>query len=147
VIRGAASVRAARRAAPRPEEQLALLEFLLASENPADMARGCLEWLRKHAGVHEGHCLALDPERNRLVHVAGIGAQPVTVNGFGMDLDEQGHPLVQALSATRPVVLPGETAGRLFLPRAPLLALPLHAADPHDEAPGGLLPSGPRRRV
>jgi PAS domain S-box-containing protein len=139
VIRGAASVRAARRAAPRPEEQLALLEFLLASEHPAEMARRCLEWLGKHAGVHEGHCLALDRERKRLVHVAGVGAQPVTVNGFGVDLDEQGHPLIQALNATRPVVLPAETAGRLFSPRAPVLALPLHAADPQDAVPGGLL--------
>ena len=34
---------------PRPEEQLALLEFLLACEDPTEMAGRCLEWLAEHA--------------------------------------------------------------------------------------------------
>jgi PAS domain S-box-containing protein len=104
------------------------------------MAGRCLEWLAEHAGLREGHCLALDPDRNRLVHVAGFGVQPVTVNGFGIDLEAHDHhPLVQALTVSRPVVLAPETAGRLFSQRAPFLALPLHGADPHEQAPGGLL--------
>jgi hypothetical protein len=104
VTRGAASVRAARRAEPRPEEQLALLEFLLACEDPA----------RWRAGVSSGSpstpacgkATAWPRHRaNRLVHVAAFGVQPVTVNGFGIDLEAHDHPLVQALSVTRPVVM------------------------------------------
>jgi signal transduction histidine kinase len=108
------------------------------------MAGRCLEWLAEHAGLREGHCLALDAERNRLVHVAGFGVQPVTVNGFGIDLEAHDHhPLVQALTMARPVVLAPETAGRLFSRRAPFLALPLHGADPREPAPGGLLLARP----
>ena len=112
------------------------------------MAARCLEWLAEHAGLREGHCLALDAERNRLVHVAGFGVQPVTVNGFGIDLEAHDHhPLVQALTGPRPVVLAPETAGRLFSRRAPFLALPLHGADPQEGAPGGLLLVRPSRRA
>jgi PAS domain S-box-containing protein len=103
------------------------------------MAGRCLEWLADHAGVREGHCLALDTERNRLVHVAAFGVQPVTVNGFGIDLEAHDHPLVQALGVTRPVVMAPETTGRLFSRRAPVLALPLHGADLQEPVPGGLL--------
>ena len=104
------------------------------------MAGRCLEWLAEHSGLREGHCLALDAERNRLVHVAGFGVQPVIVNGFGIDLEAHDHhPLVKALTVPRPVVLAPETAGRLFSRRAPFLALPLHGADPQEGAPGGLL--------
>ena len=108
------------------------------------MAGRCLEWLAEHAGLREGHCLALDAERNRLVHVAGFGVQPVTVNGFGIDLEAHDHhPLVQALTVPRPVVLAPETAGRLFSRRAPFLALPLHGADPQEQAPGRPAPRPP----
>jgi PAS domain S-box-containing protein len=103
------------------------------------MAGRCLEWLAEHAGVREGHCLALDTERNRLVHVAAFGVQSVTVNGFGIDLEVHDHPLIQALTVTRPVVMAPETTGRLFSRRAPVLALPLHGADLQEPVPGGLL--------
>jgi signal transduction histidine kinase len=138
VTRGAASVRAARRAEPRPEERLALLEFLLACEDPAEMAGQCLEWLSEHAGVREGHCLVLDTERTRLVHLAAHGVTRAAISGFGIDLEAQDHPLIQALSASHPVVLAGETAGHLFPRRAPFLALPLHSVEVPDD-PGGLL--------
>ena len=60
-------------------------------------------------------------------------------NGFGIDLEAQDHPLIQALSASQPVVLAGETAGHLFSRRAPFLALPLHSVEAQEKGPGGLL--------
>ena len=72
-----ATGRAAARGAARPPE------FLLACEDPAEMADRSLEWLAEHAGVREGHCLVLDPDRDRLVRVAGHGVERVAVNGFG----------------------------------------------------------------
>jgi signal transduction histidine kinase len=132
-------VRAARRAEPRPEERLALLEFLFACEDPAEMAGRCLQWLGEHAGVREGQCLVLDAERTRLVHLTAYGVQGLTVNGFGIDLEAQDHPLIRALSASQPVVLAWQTAGHLFSRRTPFLALPLHGSQSQDNAPGGLL--------
>jgi signal transduction histidine kinase len=139
VTHGAASVRAARRAEPRLEERLGLLEFLLACENQAEMAGRCLEWLGQHAGVREGHCLALDAERTRLVHLAGNRDRGGAVNGFSVDLEARDHPLVRTLSAPRPAVLPRDAAGSLFSVRAPFLAVPLHGVEAQDDAPGGLL--------
>ncbi len=103
------------------------------------MAGRCLEWLGQHAGVREGHCLVLDAERTRLIHLTGYGAMRGAVNGFGVDLEAQDHPLIQALLASQPAVLAGEMAGSLFSRQAPFLALPLHSVETHDKAPGGLL--------
>ena len=71
------------------------------------MAGRCLEWLGEHAGVREGHCLVLDAERTRLVHLTGHGVMRVAVNGFGVDLEAQDHPLIQALFASQPWSWPG----------------------------------------
>jgi signal transduction histidine kinase len=139
VSRSAASVGAARQGGPSFEERLGLLEFLLACEDPVEMAERCLEWLAEHAGVREGHCLALNADRTRLVHLAGRRIRRVTVNGFGVDLEAQDHPLVKALSASQPVVVTQEAAGPLFPGSAPVLALPLHGAEVAENAPGGLL--------
>jgi signal transduction histidine kinase len=103
------------------------------------MADRCLEWLSEHAGMREGHCLVLDTERTRLVHLAAHGVMRVPVNGFGIDLEAQDHPLIRALSAAQPVVLAGEAAGHLFSRHAPFLALPLHSVEAQDQGPGGLL--------
>ena len=103
------------------------------------MAGRCLEWLSEHAGVREGHCLVLDAERTRLVHLTAHEVMRAAVNGFGIDLETQDHPLIQALSASQPVVLAGEAAGHLFPRRGPFLALPLHSVEAQDNGPGGLL--------
>ena len=41
---------------------------------PAEMANRCLEWLGAHGGMQEGHCLVVDTERTRLVHLVSHGA-------------------------------------------------------------------------
>jgi PAS domain S-box-containing protein len=130
-------MRAARRSEPRPEQRLGLLEFLLACEDPTEMADRCLGWLGEHAGVREGRCLVLDAEQTRLVHLAGLGVPRVALDGFMVDLEARDHPLVRALSASQPVVLARETARLLFPGRAPFLALPLHGVE--EDRPTGLL--------
>ena len=104
------------------------------------MAERCLEWLAAHAGVREGHCLALNADRTRLVHLAGRRVRRATVDGFGgVDLEAQDHPLVRALSGSQPVVLTQEAVGPLFPGPGPVLALPLHGTEVSEDAPGGLL--------
>jgi signal transduction histidine kinase len=135
---GAASVRAARSSEPRPEGRLALLEFLLASEDPAELAARCLEWLGAHGGMREGHCLVVDTERTRLVHLVSHGAPRGAPDGFGVDLEARDHPLIRALTGSRPVVVkPGTDLP--FPRRAPFLAVPLHGAGAVDDAVAGLL--------
>src|SRR5262245_30742831 len=103
------------------------------------MAGRCLEWFSEHAGVRESHCLAVDPDGTRLVHLTGHGVSQVTLNGLAIDLEARDNPMVRALLAARPVVLTGEAVGRLFRRPGSALALPLHGAEIHQEAPGGLL--------
>jgi signal transduction histidine kinase len=135
---GAASVRAARSAEPRPEGRLALLEFLLASEDPAELAGRCFEWLAAHGGMREGHCLVVDTERTRLVHLVGHGAPRGTPDRFGVDLDARDHPLIRALNGSRPVVVRAG-ADLPFPRRAPFLAVPLRGAGSADDELAGLL--------
>jgi signal transduction histidine kinase len=139
MTRGAASARPARRPEPGPEERLALLAFLLACEDTAEMVGRCLEWLREHAGVREGRCLLLDVDRTRLIHLAARGVLHEAANGFTLDLGAREHPLVRVLSASQPVVLSRETTGPLFSGRPPVLAMPLHGIQAQVEAPTGLL--------
>ena len=103
------------------------------------MVGRCLEWFRKHAGMREGHCLVLDANGTRLIHVAAHGGLHEAVNGFTVNLEEREQPLVRVLSASQPVVLSRGTTGPLFSGRAPVLAMPLHGIEAQRNAPGGVL--------
>ncbi len=102
------------------------------------MASRSLEWLGAHGGMQEGHCLVVDTERTRLVHLVSHGTPLGAPDGFVVDLEARDHPLIRALSGSRPVVL--KVGADLPLQRrAPLLAVPLHGAAPRENAPAGLL--------
>jgi signal transduction histidine kinase/PAS domain-containing protein len=136
VTRGAA-LRAARRADPRVEDRVRLLEFLLASEDSVALAQRSLEWLGDVAGVREGHCLALDADQTHLTYLAGYRVP--RIDSFTVDLDAHGDPLIRVLSASAPVVLPDERTAALFDKVAPTLGVPLHGAEAHGDSPVGVL--------
>jgi signal transduction histidine kinase len=100
------------------------------------MAEACLEWLGKHGGMQEGQCLVVDTERTRLVHLVSHGAPRGAADGLVVDLEARDHPLIRALSTSRPVVLKATAE----LPRrTPVLVVPLHGAAPGTDPPAGLL--------
>ena len=103
------------------------------------MADRCFEWLDEHTGIREGHCLVVDAEHTRLLHLTSYGVRRIAHERFSIDLEERHHPLIRALLATQPVVLAKETAGFRagFLSRARFLALPFHGVD--DDRPAGVL--------
>ena len=137
------------RPVPRPgwadgsPPRLALAEFLLGCEEPAACAQSALEWLRTHAGVRQGLCLVRDPERARLVAVAGLGMSPVRASRFVVDLGRPQHPLAAALLRGEAHLIslngggPGVSAP--FRGRAPLLAVPLTDGGSRSWEPSGLL--------
>jgi PAS domain S-box-containing protein len=102
------------------------------------MAQRCLEWLAERAGVREGHCLVVDREQTRLIHLAGYGSPRAALEGFMVDLDGGDRSLVRALSASQPVVLAAESVTPLFH-RGPCLAVPLRTPDAQESSLGGLL--------
>jgi hypothetical protein len=138
VPRGAAPARAARRPEPRPEERLGLLEFLLACEDPVEMAERCLEWLGEHAGVREGHCLVVEAEQTRLVHLASRGGPRGALNGFAVDLEGREHPLAAGAVRGGTGRADQERTELPFGRTCPFLAVPLRGVE-GEECPEGLL--------
>src|SRR5262247_3443337 len=115
--------------APAAASRLAFAEFLLACDDPAECAQRALEWLGEHADLRHGLCAAVDPEQGRLSGLAGRGLAPSEVSGFGLDLEDRDHPLVAALYAKQPILLPVGAEARKLLPppldQSTCLLLPL----------------------
>src|SRR5581483_6076544 len=91
---------------PSPEAKLALVEFLLASDDLVTSARRALGWLADHAGVTRAVCAAADPDLTRLVGVAGHGVRADAVARFVVDLQARDHPLARAIAEGQPVTFP-----------------------------------------
>ncbi|HEX9506028.1 MAG TPA: hypothetical protein VGA62_08480, partial [Acidimicrobiia bacterium] len=92
---------------PAPAEapvkvKLALTERLLATDDLAECAQHCLEWLRKHAGVTRALCLVIDSTTSRLIGVAGHGM--TKADELSIDLEDHENPLVAALTKPGPVL-------------------------------------------
>jgi len=146
--RGAREARVAREAArvvsaTSHEEKLHLLEFLLASDDPAECAQRAAEWLATHAGARLVLCTMVDPTGARLTDIARYGL-PRRGAGLSVDLDQRDHRLVSALWRTQPVVLSdnGSDVG-LGLPEGPVLAVPLHGLTMDEDVRVGVLLVGP----
>jgi PAS domain S-box-containing protein len=141
------SVAPARKAREAPgtssTEKLHLLEFLLASDDPAECAQRTAEWLAGHAGARFVLCAIVDAGGARLTEIArhGLSRRVPSVN---VDLDHRDHRLVSVLWRTQPMVLPenGSDDG-LGLPRGTVLAVPLHGLTVDEDVRAGVLLVGP----
>lgn len=141
--------------APKPvralgEAKVALLEFLLASNDAVECARRAAEWLGQHAGVSRVLVTAVNEEASRLVGIAAHRIAPERVNRFSVDLDDRNHPLVAALSSRKPLMLAGNGArgehAASPLGPGPYMAFPLIGFDTGQEVPAGLVLVSPLRR-
>jgi PAS domain S-box-containing protein len=126
-----------------PEAKLHLLEFLLASDDPAECAQRAVEWLGTHAGARFAVCAMVDAAESRLTDIARHGVSrggPV----LSVDLDQRDHRLVTALARTQPIVLSDNGTGNgIGLGRAPVLAVPLHGLTVEEDVRVGVLLVGP----
>jgi PAS domain S-box-containing protein len=135
------------------EERLALVEFLLRSDDPGACAQHALAWLGHNSSTRKALCLAVDRERNRLVAVASYKLPPADVEEFWVDLDERGNALVRVLNRLQPERFnpggapPSTPLGSTGFHAVPLLGGPkdtrgvglLLAADGHARPPQQLL--------
>jgi PAS domain S-box-containing protein len=121
------------------EEKLHLLEFLLASDDPAECGQRTAEWLAAHAGASFVACAMIDPSGTRLVEIARHGL-PRRRGGISIELDQRDHRLVSVLWRTQPVVLSdnGSDDG-LDLPPGPVLAVSLHGLTVDEDVRAGVL--------
>ena len=125
--------------------RLALTEMLLASDDAVAAARGCLEWLARHARLRAAICLiATHEDVATLRPVATHGLHRGALNGFAVNLEERDHPLVAVAFGLRPIAVSPDDLNsdiRLLTPLGPVgyQALPLHALEGKEEPPAGLL--------
>ncbi len=128
---------------PSPEAKLALVEFLLASDDLVTSARRALGWLADHAGVTRAVCAAADPDLTRLVGVAGHGVRADAVDRFVVDLQARDHPLARAIAEGQPVTFPAAGGGRSRpvtpLGAEPFLAVPLQGTVGPEQVAAGVL--------
>jgi signal transduction histidine kinase len=123
------------------EAKLALAEYLLTCEDLDDCAQRALEFLLERTGAPRALCLAIDPDRNRLAAIAGVGVSRAA-NAFSIDLDDRAHPLISVLLGSRTVVLddsspPAPPATPLG--RGPVTAAPMYARFGRQSSPAGVL--------
>ena len=143
------------RAVPRPgrrvsescaEVRLALTEYLLSVEEPAECVGRVLEWLGKHTGLEQAVVLEVDHDGGRLAATAGYGLPAARVDQFMVDLDARDHPFVAALGEPTLSRLSPDTTLRVQrdLPLRDAIAVaPLLGVANGERMVGGLLVGSP----
>ena len=108
--------------------RLELLEYYLAHhEDVTGCAQASVDWLARHAGVKQSVCLAVEPESNLLVGLAGAGVARDEVELFSWSLADSRDPLVGVLAASQPIVFRQARANGHPVPTTPLGAGPFTA--------------------
>lgn len=105
----ATSQRDIARISPTPSSKLSFLEALFACDSLVEASQLGVEWLVRSAGVRQVAIALVDLERpggGRLAFVAAHGEGASDVSTLSIDLEEREHPIVQALTAPRPLSIP-----------------------------------------
>ena len=92
------------------DARLALVEFLLASTDLQASARRAIEWLAAFAAVQQAVIAVSESAEGPLLSVAEHGVPSVGIVDFAIDRDDEGHPVVQAMSLPNAVYCDGESA-------------------------------------
>lgn len=114
-----------------PVAKIALVEFLLRSDDVSESAQQGLEWLREHAGVRQALCAVTAGDAHHLWGVAGIGISPARTGAFVVDLGRRRDPLAMVALGGQPATFaPGSAR-----PETPLDGgTPFHALPMRPEA-------------
>jgi PAS domain S-box-containing protein len=123
--------------------RLELLEYYLAHhEDLVRCAKASVDWLGRNAGIRRAVCLAVDPDANLLVGLAGAGVPIDDVELFSASLNDLHDPLVRAISLADPIVVrPTRSNGGPATPlgSGPHTIIPLHGGRESESAAVGLL--------
>ena len=147
----AASQRTNGQSSPSASSKLSFVEALFACDSLVEAAQLGVEWLARNGGVKQIAIALVDLERpggGRLIGAAAQGLDAADVSALSIDLEEREHPLVQALTSARPVLVPEaafETTALAFAGgRCTAYALPFPAR-PDRDAVGLVLCGGVAR--
>jgi PAS domain S-box-containing protein len=88
------------------DAKLALLEFLLASDDATESMRHAAQWLTAYTSVRRTLIAIRTADSERLWGVAGSGISPALTGEFSVDLRSQRHPLAVVLRRGTPSYFP-----------------------------------------
>ena len=112
------------------EAKLALLEFMLTSNDLQASARRAVDWLVSHTGLKKAVVAVAEPDSSSLLLVAEHGVSSAAIADFSLTRDDVLHPLIQAMERTDATYF--ETSSDQF--RAPIEGVPFHAIPLRAEA-------------
>ena len=126
------------------DAKLALLEFLLSSDDATESMRYAVQWLTAYTSVRRALIAISTAESERLWGVAGAGISPALTGEFSLDLRTRRHPFSTALRHGKPVYFPsGRRQPATPFAGAAFHAVPLRTANPADPV-GVLLAEAPQ---
>jgi PAS domain S-box-containing protein len=127
-------------AATELEAKLGLAEFLLANTDVQASARRAVDWLASQVGVRQAAVALAEPSSRQFLIVAEHGIPGSTVVDFVLTSDDEGHPLIKAMSRREPTFFDGSHTSFRSPLEGKFHAVPLRA-DEEAAAHGILLTS------
>jgi PAS domain S-box-containing protein len=119
------------------EAKLALVEFMLTTNDLQASARRAVDWLALHTPVKQAAVALAEPDSPSLLLIAEHGVSSSAIAEFSVGRDDSAHPLVLAMGRTDPTYFDKSNhKSRLPVEGVAFHAIPLRV---DDEATRGLL--------
>jgi PAS domain S-box-containing protein len=119
------------------EAKLALLEFLLTTNDLQVSARRAVDWLAAHAGIGQALVAVADPAGASLLLIAEHGLPSSAIVDFFLSRDDEAHPLVRAIARSEATYFDAASKIRGPIEGVSFFAIPLRGDD--DAVANGLL--------
>jgi PAS domain S-box-containing protein len=112
------------------EAKLALLEFLLNTDDLQVSARRAVDWLAAHTGIEQALVAVSDPSSASLLLVAEHGISSSAIADFSLTQEDEAHPLVRAMERSEPTYFDSAASQvRGPIDGVSFFAIPLRAED------------------
>jgi PAS domain S-box-containing protein len=129
-VRRSAAATAVELAGVDSEAKLALVEFMLTSNDLQASARRAVDWLVSHTGLKKAVVAVAEPNSASLLLVAEHGVSSTAIADFSLTRDDRRHPLINAMDRPEATYFDGSSDHfRAPIERAPFHAVPLRAED------------------
>ena len=119
------------------EGRLLLAEFLLSSTDLQASARRAVDWLVAHTDIEQAVVAVADLLSGQVLLVAEHGVTSKAIADFSLSREDEGHPLIQALTRGEPTYFDRKTLAFHSPLNGPFHAIPLRIDD--DQGSQGLL--------